>query len=81
MQVILDKTEREATVANERIIKLKREISEANAANAQMRADNAAQASSLHLQASSPCETAYAAAGRRNLPSFEPIRMTQVSLS
>ena len=50
VQTTLDKTERDNVVANERITKLKREISEATAANAQMRADNAAQASTLHMQ-------------------------------
>ena len=52
MQVMLDKTERDNTAANERITRLKREAAEAAATNLQMRADNAAQASHLHSQVS-----------------------------
>ena len=50
LQIILDKTDRENTMAHEKITRLKREISEAGATNLQMRADNAAQASHLHSQ-------------------------------
>ena len=49
-QIILDKTDRENTMAHEKITRLKREISEAGATSLQMRADNAAQASHLHSQ-------------------------------